>query len=578
MRKFSKKLFAFYSILGILAISSVFAIYYSYRTKMYEREYFADAQARLKQVSSQINTMLEKMEFGISLSISGDSMLDSMEVLADVEGHSNFEVSSAVNTIKRGLSTWYATKNYYQTIVFNYGGIAVSGSGIMDSQETERILEEEEYENRTAENNAEYYIWGPHRDPWMKEGHEVVSIIKKIVGYGETYIEIQYDLEELKELWGEQFFVLDKYNRILYNCWKDEAGLIAGNTETKGNGNFHSTLSGDYYIVTYQSEARGITVGLLADNSILRRSTAKLILPGIIVTGSILVVVLMYIYYSARYLAKPVSRLDQIIKSYNYENMNHELKFTSDIEELNSLSDSFSHLLQRLSASMEKEKDAVKLQMQAQFDALQAGVNPHFIFNVLNIIANRGMQLEDDEICRICSKLASILRYSSNTKVRYARLGEEFQYLNNYFYLIKARFSDDFDYSIEADERLLEMEIPKLGLQQLAENCVKFRPAERPVRIEIKVTSDESGIEMVIQDNGDGFEEEVIERLNHRISKIKERQRLDHESELGGMGIINTFQRFYYMYGERLSFEIDNNQTGACVLIKIEHEEEIFRV
>lgn len=578
MRKFSKKLFAFYSILGILAISSVFAIYYSYRTKMYEREYFADAQARLKQVSSQINTMLEKMEFGISLSISGDSMLDSMEVLADVEGHSNFEVSSAVNTIKRGLSTWYATKNYYQTIVFNYGGIAVSGSGIMDSQETERILEEEEYENRTAENNAEYYIWGPHRDPWMKEGHEVVSIIKKIVGYGETYIEIQYDLEELKELWGEQFFVLDKYNRILYNCWKDEAGLIAGNTETKGTGNFHSTLSGDYYIVTYQSEARGITVGLLADNSILRRSTAKLILPGIIVTGSILVVVLMYIYYSARYLAKPVSRLDQIIKSYNYENMNHELKFTSDIEELNSLSDSFSHLLQRLSASMEKEKDAVKLQMQAQFDALQADVNPHFIFNVLNIIANRGMQLEDDEICRICSKLASILRYSSNTKVRYARLGEEFQYLNNYFYLIKARFSDDFDYSIEADERLMDMEIPKLGLQQLAENCVKFRPAERPVRIEIKVTSDESGVQMVIQDNGDGFDEEVMERLNYRISRIKERQRLDHESELGGMGIINTFQRFYYMYGERLSFEIDNNQTGACVLIKIKHEEEIFRV
>lgn len=578
MRKFSKKLFAFYSILGILAISSVFAIYYSYRTKMYEREYFADAQARLKQVSSQINTMLEKMEFGISLSISGDSMLDSMEVLADVEGHSNFEVSSAVNTIKRGLSTWYATKNYYQTIVFNYGGIAVSGSGIMDSQETERILEEEEYENRTAENNAEYYIWGPHRDPWMKEGHEVVSIIKKIVGYGDTYIEIQYDLEKLKELWGEQFFVLDKYNRILYNCWKDEAGLIAGNAETKGTGNFHSTLSGDYYIVTYQSEARGITVGLLTDNSILRRSTAKLILPGIIVTGSILVVVLMYIYYSARYLAKPVSRLDQIIKSYNYENINHELKFTSDIEELNSLSDSFSHLLQRLSASMEKEKDAVKLQMQAQFDALQAGVNPHFIFNVLNIIANRGMQLEDDEICRICSKLASILRYSSNTKVRYARLGEEFQYLNNYFYLIKARFSDDFDYSIEADERLLDMEIPKLGLQQLSENCVKFRPAERPVRIEIKVTSDESGVQMVIQDNGDGFEEEVIERINHRISKIKERQRLDHESELGGMGIINTFQRFYYMYGERLSFEIDNNRTGACVLIKIEHEEEIFRV
>lgn len=571
MRKFSKKLFAFYSILGILAIMSAFGVYYNYRTQLYEQEYFADTETKLKQISSQIDTMLEKMEFGISLSISGNSMLNSMAVLEDVSGHSNYEVSNAVKTIKTGLSTWYATKNYYQIVIFNYNGIAVNGSGIIDSKIVEKRLKEE-YEHRKPESNAEYYIWGPHKDSWGEDGHEVVSIIKKVVGYGETYIEIQYDLEDLGNLQQESFFVCDKHDRILYNCWEKEAEIISENVEIDEKENFQKTLSGNYYVLTYRSTARGIKVGVLADNRELRYEMIKLILPGIIITGTSLIGVLLYIYYSARYLSKPVTELDQIIKSYNYENLSQEFKFSSDIEELNSLSDSFGNLLQRLSLSMEKEKNAVKLQMQAQFDALQAGVNPHFIFNVLNIIANRGIQREDDEICKICSKLASILRYSTNTKVKYAKLQEEFQYLNNYFYLIKARFQDEFEYSIDIEDGVPDVKIPKLGLQQLAENCVKFRPVDRPIEIHISVVAKHSDIQIIIQDNGNGFPEDVITRVEDQITKIQEEKKIDHEFELGGMGIINTFQRFYYMYEEKMNFKINNNHIGACVLIRIEQE------
>ncbi len=98
---------------------------------------------------------------------------------------------------------------------------------------------------------------------------------------------------------------------------------------------------------------------------------------------------------------------------------------------------------------------------------LQAQVNPHFLYNVLNVLSSRGIVSGDEVICDICSSLAGMLRYSTDNINRQARLSEEIQYLKEYFYLLKSRYDYKLNYIIEIEETLNNEVIPKITLQQI---------------------------------------------------------------------------------------------------------------
>ena len=571
--KYSRKMFLFLLVLVFVAMGVSSGLYYKVRIQAKEMETQKEMQGRAEQISYQMESALDQMKFAASFILSGEDVLDSMGVLSKVgeENSNNFQVASSIKTIFSNLGAWYITKNFNNVVVFNKKGIAITYSKKLNEELALEIIEKGEYVEKAKLSYDGYYFWEPHIESWRDGKEEVVSIIKEVKGYNGTYMEIEYSVEKLNLPSDIAYCILDANKRILYKEGIDEQ--FAQQVLEKHIGEKkreHKTK--DYLVSGIKSDNSGYEIIVFETMKNLRMEMWKDMFPSIALMFCGFLALLLYAYYSSRYLTKPVTELKHIIEKKELENMDEPLEFHSNIVEVEALGNSFKKLMERLNVSMKMEEEAVKLQMQSQFDALQAGVNPHFIFNVLNVVANRGMLFGDDEIGRICSKLAAILRYSTNTKERLACIAEEEKYLENYFYLIKARYQENFEYECFIPAEMEMFKIPKLGLQQIAENCIAhgFKNKDTLMRICITGWQEKNKYVLKVQDNGCGFSPEILEKLKRDMEQAKkEMGKTAKGYELGGMGIVNTYLRFCYMFGDQVDFQIENNETGALVTIAI---------
>lgn len=164
--------------------------------------------------------------------------------------------------------------------------------------------------------------------------------------------------------------------------------------------------------------------------------------------------------------------MDQM-ENTGLENLDAELAVPDTDDEVQAVGIAYQNLMRRLNESIVKEKRMSLLQLQAQFDTLQAQVNPHFLYNVLNVISSRGIMDGDEEICEICGCLAAMLRYSTNTKERYATVEKELEYLERYIFLLKSRYEHRLEVEVDCEESVKHEQLPKIVLQQLVENNIQ---------------------------------------------------------------------------------------------------------
>ena len=120
----------------------------------------------------------------------------------------------------------------------------------------------------------------------------------------------------------------------------------------------------------------------------------------------------------------------------------------------------FNALLRRLQDSHQTEVAVREGALQAQLNALQVQINPHFVYNTLNIISAKGMESGSEEISDLCDQFAQMLRYANDLRSRDASLGDELQNARRYLTLVKARYEDLLTFTIEAPEEALPMRIP----------------------------------------------------------------------------------------------------------------------
>lgn len=554
--KYSQKVFFLFAAMGIIIAVISFSFYYNHKIQVYEKEEQAVLKKQAEQIGNKMNTAVEQMEFAISFILSDIDVLNGMKILVseNKRPEEKYDVAEAIRSIRINLGAWYLNRNFSNVIVFNKDGTAITKSGKLNEEFVKSELKEQNYQEMTEHKKQGRIIRSVHPSNWDDSNKHVISMVQEVKGYQGTYIEVEYDITKLE--------LPDDISYIIHDS---QGNPLIDNIQN----------SNDQEIInSFSSSLTGIKASVLADGKILKSKARMASYPDVIIILVFIIVILIFVQLSTRYLTKPIIEISDLIEKKDIENLRDPFVFHSNIKEVESLGKSFDHLLKRLDHSLELENRAVKLQMQAQFDALQAGVNPHFIFNVLNIIANRGMKANDDMICRICSKLGAILRYSTNTREREAPVSEEIQYLKNYFFLIRERFKEDFTYEFMIDKDMENMMIPKLGLQQLAENSIKHGFGGSKMNVVVRGEKLTDGWLLAIQDDGCGFQEEKLKNVRMKIEEARNELLCSQPGfEIGGMGIVNTYLRFFLIYGERLSFNIENNDIGALVTVKICQED-----
>jgi len=204
---------------------------------------------------------------------------------------------------------------------------------------------------------------------------------------------------------------------------------------------------------------------------------------------------------------------------------NDQLHFSiSDGDDLDYLNQSFDLMKERIDDLLkdQKERNARLLQVQeerrqAEIQAIEAQVNPHFLYNTLNSLNWMAIDRQDSEMSRALTDLAGILRYSISRIDTLTTVREEIDWLKKYLNLQQLRFEDLFDFEIDWDEDAGEFRMYKLLFQPYIENAVihGFHGLSRKGRLTISLKQDGTGgLTILIRDNGKGFDPALVEKTS----------------------------------------------------------------
>jgi LytS/YehU family sensor histidine kinase len=207
------------------------------------------------------------------------------------------------------------------------------------------------------------------------------------------------------------------------------------------------------------------------------------------------------------------------------------------------------HAMEYWREARERAVSAERLQTrlaEAQFQALQRQLQPHFLFNTLHTIS--GLMRSDLEAADLMiDRLSELLRMSLRSQAQEVSVKQEIEILQSYLAIEQTRFRDRLSVSIDVDPEVLDAYVPHLLLQPLAENAVRhgIAPRARPGRIEILARRSQTRLELEVCDSGDGLPP-------HRLNALND-----------GVGLSNTRARLTHLYGASHSFTCANRDEGG---------------
>ena len=255
-----------------------------------------------------------------------------------------------------------------------------------------------------------------------------------------------------------------------------------------------------------------------------------------------------------------VDELDQVIEAFN----RMKTDISNYIEEIRRQENIKQEYMQEKIRNMKMEG----LVRHMEIYALQAQMNPHFLFNTINT----GMQLAivegADRTGEYMDYMARLFRHIIRNKEIIVPLRHEIEGLDYYFYLLRVRFPRNLSLNVDCAGELLDINVPVSILQPLVENCVihAFREAEEDYsrQINVKVEMKEARLILSVADNGHGMSAGTREKLLHL-------QSIDESSVSRVMGLQNVIQRLYFFYpGDPDVVDIETGPGRTAVIIRID--------
>lgn len=229
--------------------------------------------------------------------------------------------------------------------------------------------------------------------------------------------------------------------------------------------------------------------------------------------------------------------------------------------EISTLYAKYNYMMDRIvSLKMESYEAKIK-QTEADYRALQAQINPHFLNNVLQTIQSLALMQKNDEIQFVTTSMGDLLEYTLYAKSDYVTLADEMGYVKGYLNLYRYRLGADFHYTIHVDDELRSYILPRFIFQPLVENAVLhgLRNAEqKELVIEGNIFDDQ--VFLSVRDNGVGMD---AARLQEITEKLEQGVSID-----GSIGLCNVNQRIRATYGDAYGLELQS-QTGygTCVTL-----------
>ena len=266
-----------------------------------------------------------------------------------------------------------------------------------------------------------------------------------------------------------------------------------------------------------------------------------------------------------RSINKVVSVMSQAGEGDLYARVDLDKNMPAEIEMIAS---DFNKMLEKLEISIKNEKEANKKERNAEIKALEAQINPHFLYNTLDTINWMAIDNNQFEISNAINSLAYILRYGIDNSNTTVTVREEVEWLKKYIFLQQTRLKNMFKCSIKVSKNTENYKIHKLLFQPFVENAILhgFEGVERTYRMGVRIYSQNSYLVIEIHDNGKGMTPELVEQINNGI--------FAYSVDKNHIGMQNAITRIQMYYGEKAQVSIRSVLgKGTTVTIHIPFEE-----
>ena len=549
------------TVASLAAVSSCIAIFASVYSRSLMRDAKVNSEQTVQQTAIAVNNNLEAMK---------NKLTAVRNILYESKEPDDFRSKTeALTKIQNDI---------FAVTVYDHEGniLSCTGSGNTLKKETYKDLS---FDKALFEGAADFALSEPHVQtlfdgvyPWVVT--LAIRTDRPVFGGG-TYVAIDFSFSEIAKYIDKvgvgrhgYCYITDAEGTILYHPQQqlifshlksEDAGIVSSLSDgVHEDENVIYTLS-----TTYDRSWRIVGVSY-TDELVTERqsqifmSIAVSLLCCAAVSVAVLAVYAIIVNAPVRSLIKAMKAFENAADSFSYSSGNEA------VTELQVLSDSFEHMSNRIKQLMERVRTEETELRKTELKALQAQINPHFLYNTLDSIQWMCEQGKNEDAMKMVSALAKLFRISISRGHELIPIKDELQHAKNYLVIQSYRYRNQFSYSFDIETRLEHYLCNKITVQPLIENAIYHgidrMVDEGEIKISVKEAPDnKDDILITVEDNGVGMTEE-------QCRKILRKER----SDSSGIGVKNVNDRLKIYFGEKYGLTIKSElDVGTIVTVRI---------
>ena len=364
-------------------------------------------------------------------------------------------------------------------------------------------------------------------------------------------------------------FLMDENGNIVYH---PQQQLLYAGLKSEDTAALSALADGSHaddtviYSLTSVGDSGWRVVGVSYVDELVNRNVAEMIRLSGLLAVVVLAAALLTSWLLSRLLGRPLRGLADAMESFETDADHFAYRPVGGTREVQELSDSFGHMVLRIQRLMNTVREEEVNLRKTELKALQAQINPHFLYNTLDSIAWMCEQGRNDDAVRMVHALARLFRISISKGHELIPIRREIEHAESYLQIQKYRYKNQFTYTFDVDPGCLDYLCNKITLQPIIENAINhgLDLLVDEGHIQVQVRPEGEDILFRVRDNGVGMSEEQIDAILHR-----------GPADRTGIGIRNVDDRlkiyFGKRYGVRITSELD---VGTCVEIRMPRVQE----
>lgn len=566
--------FIFTSVIPILFVN---IIYYYNTSKLVQQNVEGMTKANLEQTKVSLDVWLDSYEDILFQVYTDDYIVELVDKINAGE-----DVANNRKMLRKTLRGLFYTKDYVKSIsiITESGELAFYDQLTASTTHTSwldsvKLSQKELYTEISGDNKTHLFstgekvIFGSNSCYLFHIGHRIIDYrdVEKKCGIVMVSIDVKL-LEDVCAAPTENGlnYIVDGNGYLVSCAGSDEVGkLVAVGTDeeekksayqqvAKETGLFRNKELSIYSV--YDEKTGWEIIRATDQGELVRELHDQQKMLAFIILLSLMAVLLIMISQVTRMTGSIKRVVETMRKAGKGDLTVHVAQDQTRPTEIEIIAEEFNSMMDKLKNSIEKQKNA-------EIAALEAQINPHFLYNTLDTINWIAIDKDEYEISNMIATLAGILRYGISNSNGIVKIRDEVDWLKQYIFLQQTKLKNSFQCHVDVEPELMDLSIHKLLLQPFIENAILhgFEGVDRAYYLQMQMRRDSEFIKIEIRDNGCGISPEKVQEMNEGIFK--------KTGDKNHIGMENAITRLHMYYGENAGVAI-KSELGKGTVVEIQ--------